>query len=59
MSVAVDCFNEDPFCFREAESKDVVDSLEAKDNEDDRGLKGGLWGTDVGARLLVLLGAGE
>jgi hypothetical protein len=55
----LDCFNEDPFCFREVDNREVVESLEAKEREEDRGLKAGLWEPGVGPKLLVLLGAGE
>jgi hypothetical protein len=43
----------------EDESKEVVESFETRDKEDDRGLKLGLWAAEVGARWLGLRGAGE
>jgi len=38
----VDCLRPDPLGLREEANKDVVDSLEANEREDDRGLKPGL-----------------
>jgi hypothetical protein len=55
-----DCFKADPLTRFEEASKDVVESFDTRDNEDDRGLKPGLCAADEGARWLGLRGgAGE
>ncbi|CAG8960951.1 hypothetical protein HYFRA_00002490 [Hymenoscyphus fraxineus] len=48
----------DPLGRRE-DSRDVVESLESKDKEDDRVLKPGLCKAEGGPRLLCRRGAGE
>jgi hypothetical protein len=52
-----DCLSPEPFGLREEANKDVVDSLEARERDEERGLKPGLWGAEEGARWLGLRGA--
>jgi hypothetical protein len=39
-----------PLGFRDEANKDAVESLETKEREEERGVKPGRWGAEVGAR---------
>lgn len=48
--IVVEFFSAEPFGFLAEDSKDVVDSLDTRDKEEDRGLKPGLCAAVLGAR---------
>ena len=56
--VVNDCLRPDPFGLREEDNKDVEESLEWIDREDDRGLKPGLCAAEAGPKWLGLRGLG-
>lgn len=48
--IVVEFLSAEPFGLLAEDSKDVVDSLETRDREEDRGLKAGLCAAVLGAR---------
>ena len=58
-----ECLRADPFCWRAGSCSDAPDPCEARDSDEERGLKAGLrscdCGRDAGASRLVERGAGE